>query len=157
MHFAGRLVAGCDDAAVDGNFLRRSQLAHRFFLYDPQQLRLQRDRHGIDLVEKQRSVLSCLKQSRRICGAGKSALDRAEEGGFQQRFRNRGAVYGDKRPVGMIAGVVNALREEFFSRSRLSVQQHGRVCQSDFFAMSFARIKEALSPIILLKLYCVPL
>ncbi len=80
-------------------------------LHKAQQLRLQGQRHLADLVQKQRSPVGGLDPAHAaLHRAGKCAARVAEQFGFEQRFRNRRAVDGDKRLAAARATAGAALR-----------------------------------------------
>ena len=60
-------------------------------------------------------------------GAGKGAADVAEEFAFEEVRREGRAVDGHEGAVAAVAGVVNALGEEFFPRAAFPLNQDGGV------------------------------
>jgi len=100
-------------------------------LEDPQQFRLQVQRHFTDLVQKHRAVARQfeLSQFPRDC-AGKGTLFVAEQFGLQQRLDNRRTVH---RNVGLIASriVVNHLGDQLLTGAALSLDQDRRAVLRD--------------------------
>ncbi len=67
-------------------------------LQHAQQLALHAGRHLADLVEEQRAAVGDLEQAARVVlGAGEGAARVAEQRRFEQRLRDRGAVFADER------------------------------------------------------------
>ena len=94
------------------------------FLNDTQKLRLQRDIHGIDLVQQQGAAVNLLKKSVSLLRAGVGALLCAKQHGLQQGIRNGGAVDRNERAVSTGTGVVNALSKQLFSCAGFSIDHH---------------------------------
>ena len=77
-----------------------AQTAHALFLDDAQQLGLQAQGHGVELVEEQGAAVGLFEQAGLVRGVGVGALDRTEQDAFQQVFRDGGAVDRDERMPG---------------------------------------------------------
>ena len=60
-------------------------------------------------------------------GAGERTLLIAEKLTFEESFRNRGAVYGEKGVILSRTVVMDALCEKLFSRTAFSINEHGGV------------------------------
>ena len=94
------------------------------FLNDAQKLRLQRDIHGIDLVQQQGAAVNLLKKPVSLLRAGVGALLRAKQHGLQQGVRNGGAVDRNKRAGSAGTGIVDALGKQLFSCAGFPVDHH---------------------------------
>src|SRR6516162_1985953 len=57
-------------------------------------------------------------------GAGKRALDVAEEFRFEECFRKSSTIDGDKRRLGSRAVFMDGTRNQFFSRTAFAGNQH---------------------------------
>ena len=93
------LVGGRNDANLYRQIDLSAQPADLAFFENAQQFGLRADRHVADLIQKHRSVVSLLE-------AADVTFERSREGAllvpeqlaFNQRFGQRGAVDGNKRP-----------------------------------------------------------
>jgi hypothetical protein len=97
------------------------------FLQDAQKLRLRRQAHLADLVEKQHATKCELEVS--WFGAirtGKCTAFVAEELGFEQLLGQRRAVQGREWTLAPTRGSMNESGEYFFSGSRLAGDEDGR-------------------------------
>ena len=104
------------------NFVHAAYAADAAVLQHTQQLGLQRDVHGIDLIEQQRAAVCLLEQARAALRASVSTLFRPEQQAFQQIIRNGRTVDRKERAVCPRARVVDALREQFLARAGLAVK-----------------------------------
>ena len=60
-------------------------------------------------------------------GIGKRPLLVAEQFAFQQRFGDRSAIHGDKRPVAAGAEIMNRLAHHFFAGAVFTQDEHGQI------------------------------
>ncbi len=121
-------MGGGDYPHVDIDIAVAAERAHFALLQDAQQFYLQRYRHITDFIKKQRAAFSRLKQPFTAADrAGKRAARMAEQLRFQQLFRQRAAVNGDKRVFGARAGVMDGLRQNLFAGTALAVNQHADI------------------------------
>ena len=111
-----------------GGRLRIADAADLPLLQHAQQLRLQRDGHRVHLIEKNRPHLRLLEEPALVLHrAGEGALLVAEELGFEQVLRQRGAI---DRHEGLMLPVrieVQRARDELLARAALALDQDGRV------------------------------
>src|SRR6185436_746614 len=92
------------------------------FCQSTEQFHLNRQRHIAELVEKQCAFGRLSEETSGAAHrAGKSALFVAEKLAFEQRFRDRGAVDGDKRFVLSRARQVNRFGDQFFAGPALTM------------------------------------
>ena len=100
-----------------------------FRFQDAEQFRLDAGRHAIDFIEEERPFMGHFKETGLafFTGAGKGAADVAEEFAFEEVRREGRAVDGHEGAVAAVAGVVNALGEEFFPRAAFPLNQDGGV------------------------------
>src|SRR5207244_10341740 len=99
------------DRLVAANALERSGLQHA------QNLRLRRQRHVADFVEKNRAFVALLELADALGGgASERSLFVAEQLAFQQIFRNRGAVDRQERLGAAPAVMVNRARDQLLAR-----------------------------------------
>src|SRR6185295_16080855 len=131
------LVRRADDAYVDRNLRAAADALERALLQETQQLGLQRQRHVADLVEEQRTAVRDLDLAGRLLDrARERALLEAEQLGFEQRLRDRGAVDRDEGLRCPRAQRVNRAREDFFARAALALQQRRRIRRRDLLDRS---------------------
>src|SRR6266576_7058950 len=98
---------------------------HHAVLDDAEQLRLNRLGHLHQLVEEQRPAVGRLEQTGLVAhGAGEGALAVPEHLGFEECFRERGAVDRDEGPAGTPAVLVNELGDELLARAALAGDEH---------------------------------
>ena len=85
--------------------------------------------HAVDFVKENRSLVGHFKEAGLAFFAGprKGAADVAEEFAFEEVRRQGGAVDGHEGAVAAVAGVVDALGEEFFPRAAFALNQDGGV------------------------------
>src|SRR5262249_23004704 len=89
-------------------------------LQDAQELRLQRERHVADLVEKERAALSGLEApGARLDAGGHAALD-AEELGLEEALGQRRAVDRDEGLLRPLAAGVDHAGDELLARAALA-------------------------------------
>src|SRR6056297_3317075 len=94
-------------------------------LQGAQQLRLERNRHLADLIEKQGSAISLTKQSGPgPLGARKSARRMAEELAFEQIGRHAGAVDRQKGFARALAFGMEGAGYQVFAGTGLAADQH---------------------------------
>ena len=92
-----------------------------------QQLRLHRERHVADFVEKQRAAAGLLELADvPACRASERTLFMAEQLGFDQLARHGGAIERHERPGAARAFLVNGARDELFARSGFTLDRHAR-------------------------------
>ena len=110
-----------DDAHVHIHRLRRAHGPHRAVLQHTQQLRLKREWHVADFIEKQAAAIGRLKQSLlRGRSARKRTLGITEQLTLQQLLRDRRTVNRHERLGGSIARGVNRARQQLFSGARFT-------------------------------------
>ena len=85
--------------------------------------------HAVDFVKENRSLVGHFKETGLafFAGAREGAADVAEEFAFEEVRRQGGAVDGYEGPVAAVAGIVDALGEEFFPRAAFALNQDGGV------------------------------
>ncbi len=85
--------------------------------------------HAVDFVEENRSLVGHFKEAGLafFAGAREGAADVAEEFAFEEVCRQGGAVDSHEGAVAAVAGVVDALSEEFFPRTAFALNQDGGV------------------------------
>lgn len=90
------------------------------------ELALGRERHGCDLVQEQGAILGEFEApgTGRIRTREGAALD-PEKLRLDQSVRNRRAIYGDERPVGTLALLVDHARKGAFAHAALAQPQYG--------------------------------
>ena len=60
-------------------------------------------------------------------GIGESPLFVSKQFTFQQRFGDRSAIHGDKRPVAAGAEIMNRLAYHFFAGAVFTQDEHGQI------------------------------
>jgi hypothetical protein len=121
------LVGGGDDPHVGGLAPRGPQATHRLVLEHLQELRLHRRRQQRNLVQKNRSVMGRLEQSKlRLHRSGERAALEAEELRLEQSVGNRRAVDVDERGIGTGAAAVDTPRQQPLARTRLALDEERR-------------------------------
>ena len=128
LHCSSQVFVGrADDLDVDGLGARAAETTHGLFLDYFQKLGLDGLGQQRHLVEKDRSVIRGMKEPRlRLPGVGKRTALVAEQLGFDQSVRNRGAVHIDERAVGPGAAAVDQPGEHALARARFALQQDRR-------------------------------
>ena len=119
-----RPVHGRHDADIHLFRLGCAQRHDGFGVQHPQQLRLQLQRHGVDLVQIDGAAAALLDQPHPILRAGERAPAGAEQQAFQNGLRQRGAVDGHERLILAVAGVVNGGHHQLLAGARFTVDQH---------------------------------
>ena len=85
-----------------------------------QQFRLQTDVHFGNFVEQQGAAMGCLELAEAAGdGAGKGTFFVAEQFGFQQVFRDRGAVQCDERAAGAARFAMDVAGQHFLAGARI--------------------------------------
>ena len=126
-HLHELAVRGRDDADVDFDLLVRADPLDGALLQNPQQFGLHRQRKFADFVEKDRAAIGLLEAPfPRLVGSGEGPLFVAEQLAFDDAFRQRGAVEGDKRLFGLRAVVVNRAGDQLLADAALAEDQHRR-------------------------------
>ncbi|MNE21868.1 hypothetical protein D3C80_1150490 [compost metagenome] len=124
-HLFERLVGGRYQAEIR---MHRAQAAHRAEaarLDQTQQLHLHRQRYFANFVEEQRAAMGRLSQADlALVGTGERAFFIAEQLAFEQRLRQASAVDHHQRAVCSGAAHVHRTGEQFFTATRLTLQQH---------------------------------
>jgi len=88
-------IGGGDHANIDGNRFRTADALDLSFLQHTQKLGLQGQWHLTDLVQKNCSPMRLLEQAHAgIHGSCEGSLGMAEELGFEEMIRKRGAIHG---------------------------------------------------------------
>src|SRR5262249_49146602 len=117
-------VARADDPDVDRLSMGAAEAPHRALLEHLEQLGLQRLGQETDLVEEDRAAMRGLEEP----GLGASRVGVraalvAEQLGFQEGLRNRGAVDVDERPRGSGAGSVQQTGQEPLAGAGVALDQ----------------------------------
>ena len=117
---------GGDDLDVHGLALHRPEPAHPFLFDGLQELALQRQGEGLDLVQEQRPPRRRLQEAGLgALGIGERPRFKAKEFRLQQRLWDGGAVHVDEQPLGPRAAVVNDPCHQPFARPGLALEEHG--------------------------------
>jgi len=91
------------------------------FLQHAQQFHLQGQRHAFDFIEEQGAAIRVFDLADALAlRTGKCAFLVAEQFRFKNRFGQRAAVDRHERVVAPLAEVVQAARDQFFSRARFA-------------------------------------
>src|SRR5216683_6086192 len=127
------LHVGCGEHPdIHINQLASAQARKLVILQDVQKFRLQMGAHFRDFVEEDSSLRCQLKFARfGTHRAGKRALFKAEQFGFEQLARERGAIHLDEGLITSSRSHVNQARDDFFSNSAFPIDEHGDVDRSD--------------------------
>jgi len=124
---AGRWIGTTYSRDVHRNRLAADR-DHHPFLKRSKDLRLHREIHVADLVEKQRAALRLAKGPRPVAeGAGKGASHMPEQLCFHELTRNGGAVDRNKRLSAAMAVFVNGAGHQLLAGSGLSGDEHRRL------------------------------
>ena len=123
------LVGGGQQAEVDLLLLHSSQPLALVALQHPEELALQSQRQGVDLVEEQRAAVGRLNKAglAGIQGSGESALGIAEQLRLQQVLRQGGAVDLDDGGIGSAAVAVDVLGQHLLAGAGLAGDEDGGV------------------------------
>ena len=121
------LVRGAEDPDVHRLRSRAAEAPHLPLLQRREELRLHRERERADLVEEQHAAVRSLKESRlALTRIGERAALHAEQLGFDEVLRDRGAVDLDPRPLAPPAGAMDGAREEPLAHAGLALDQERR-------------------------------
>src|SRR5438309_6342052 len=127
-------VSGSDDADIDLAAFGGADGLDFALLQRTQELGLQIHGHVSDFIEKERAPLGGFEQTLLgLHGPGESALDVAEQLGFDQRGDQRRTVHRRKGAVFARPRKMNAAGHEFFPRSALPEDENGILMLADFF------------------------
>src|ERR1700739_1391981 len=104
------------------------------FLQNTQQFRLQFERNVAYFIEEQ-SALVCNLEAARLAhdGAGKGTLLMTEQFAFQKIQRNGCAIEFYESAPDAPTGIVNGMRDEFFSRAGFPLDEDSRISGSHLF------------------------
>ena len=117
-----------DYSHVDGDLAPPANPLDRALLQKPKQLRLQRERHIADLVEKQRTAAGELNLALGgFGGPGKGTLFKAEQLGLEQVLRNGRTVNSDEGVLRTRTEVVQGPREQFLAGAGLAEQKRRHI------------------------------
>jgi hypothetical protein len=115
-------VGRADELDIDGLGARATEATDSPFLYCFQKLCLDGFWQQRHLVEKDRSVIRGVKEPRpRLPGVGKRTALVAEQLGFDQSVRNRGAVHINEGAVGAGPAPVDQPGEHALARPRFAL------------------------------------
>ena len=119
-------LGGRDDLDVHGLGRHRPQAAHAFVLNRREHFGLERERQGVDFVEKERAACRGLKQARLAPPRVRKGTGfKAKELCFEQGLRDGGTVDVNIGPLGARATVMHHPCDQPFPRARLALEQHG--------------------------------
>ena len=122
------LVRRGDDPHVDVDWPVAAYALDPALFDRAQDLRLHAEGHIADLVEEQGAAAGQLEASdSRSDGAGEGAALVAEQLGFEEAFRDGGAVHGDQGAALARAPAMNRLRQQLLARAALALDQHREV------------------------------
>src|SRR5574343_615293 len=124
--FPQATVGGADKRNIYLDGAGATQGGYRTLLQDTQQASLQVERHVANFVEEQGSPvgLQNLAGCPFLAGAGKRTPLVTEQFGFDQGFRNGGAVEGDKRSVVAWSALMVGLGEHFLAGARFALNEN---------------------------------
>ena len=115
--FFGDLIGGGEDANIDGSLDFASQPPQFAVFEDAQQFGLRSDGHFANFVEEKRAALGEFEASRpALKRARKRSFFVSKDFAFDQGFRNRRAIDGNKRLGTPRAKLVNGASDELFAR-----------------------------------------
>ena len=125
LHHCGQVaIGGGEDARFDRNAVCGADRPDLALLKSPQQLGLQVERELAYLVEKDRSASGRDKEAiLGVVGAGKGALDIAEEFALNECRNQRAAIHGQKRFFRVGSEGMDATGDEFLTRAALAQDQ----------------------------------
>ena len=127
------LVGGSHNPHVDLDQFRAAHHAEGAVFDDAQQIALAFRRQVADFVEEQRTAVGQQEAAGLVGqGPGERAFPMAEQFGFDQLFRQRGAVDEDERLVRPRAALVDEAGDEFLARAAFAFDQDGHVAARDF-------------------------
>ena len=125
-------VRSRNDADVDRNRASAADAVDDPLLDGAQQLRLQPHIHLGDFVEQQRAAVRLLEFADAAGDrAGEGAFLVAEQLGFQQVLRDRGAVDGDEGLLRAVGAAVNVARQHLLAGPAFAGDEHGGVGTRD--------------------------
>src|SRR5262245_30513912 len=132
--FARFAVGGADQTEIGLEGFGRSDGAEAAFFQHAQQFRLQFQRHFADLVQHQAPPFRLSDQALAVLNrAGERAFDVAEQFGFDQLFRQGGAVDLHQLLFGAERIEVDGVSDQLFSGARFADDQHVGVAFGDAF------------------------
>ena len=120
-------VGGGNDAHIHRDLLFAAHRAHAARFYDPQQTGLQGQWHVGNLIKKERAPLGVHKQAvtAGAWGGFRAVTARVpKQFGFDVGRRNRCAIHGHKKPVGLRPQTVQCQRCQLLAGARFARQQH---------------------------------
>ena len=122
------LVRRADDANIYGNAFVVAHASDFAFLEDAEKLCLQRRRHRVHLIEKDRPEIRFFKQPALVRDrAGECSLLVPEQLRFQQIFRECAAVDCDEGMVLEVAVEMQTARDQFLAGAALALNQNGAI------------------------------
>ncbi len=105
--------------------VRGADRADLALLEDPEELRLERERHLRHLVEEERAAVGDLEEPFLVVGrAGEGAATVAEKLAFEQVLGDCSAVLGDEKLIAPFRTVVQRRGDELFADTRLTFDEH---------------------------------
>src|SRR5690349_8167246 len=117
-----------NDANINAESFVRTNAFETLFLKDAQDLRLRAQAHVADFVEEKRAAVSLLEFTSLVFRrAGKTALDVAEELGFDEFLGDRRAIDFDERALTAKARGVQRAGNELLARAALAINQHAAI------------------------------
>ncbi len=118
-------IRGGDDSDIEGVPFVSADTLQGVALQDPEQLRLQRQRHIADLVQKEGAAVCQFKFSRFtvFSRSGKGAFLVAEKFAFKESLRYSAAIDRLEGPVMVRAGLVHSPGKELLAGAAVSPQQ----------------------------------
>src|SRR3989338_10825281 len=118
-------VGGGDDPDIEADGLRPADALALALLQDAEELALQVERHGADLVEKERAAVCLFKAADAdLLGVGEGAFLVAEEFVLHQRGRDGGAIDRDQWIVLSRTVPVNGAGHHLFAGPGLALDEH---------------------------------
>ena len=139
-------VGGGDDAHIGFDWHAAADGGVFTLLQHAQQARLGFQRHVADFVEKQRAAFGLFETAdAAVGGAGERAALMPEQLAFDEFFRNRRHVHGDKRPGAAAAVIVQGAGDEFLARAGLAHDHHREIglCEPCDDAIDFLHRRRA--------------
>ena len=119
-------VHGGDDAHIAVHVLLSAHGPELLLLDGLQNLGLEGEIHGVDLVQKEGATIGLLEQALPVFRAGIAPPGGAEQRALQQGGGNGRAVLGDEGALGSGAVAVEGLGKELLARAGLPPDQHRR-------------------------------
>ena len=130
LHQLGQvLIGGGDQPEVYWNGVGGADALNSLGFDGPEDLALEVEGHGIDLIQEKGAALGCLKQAffSAGSGSGKGPLFIAEQLCLQQIFWQGSAVDYHQGLLAAGAGGVNIIGYDFLASTRFSQQEHSRI------------------------------